>query len=357
MKIAIIGSYIRQAPSKAGMINAPLQLSYLLARGLSQRNHDVTFFGIVDEKLHGKADFEIQDFGQKEIYSEIYGSSTEFYTAYEQGYMARIFKEYGNQFDLFYHHVPFRIGPFARLINTPIVTSHHDSSKSKEYEKMYQAMYVQNFFIIPISQSAKDRFNYENYLDVVYNGIESEKIEFYNVPEDYFCWIGRVLPSKGLHIALDLAEKLKFNLKVIGPMRKFPDAPDIDDYQNEMHTKMQKMENVEYLDILPWKKTIDYLSRSQGLIFPTDGRESCPLTALESIIAGVPVIGSDIAPLNEIISSNSTGFLCKNTDEYIQAIKNVESFNREKCRKESIEKYSYQKMSENYEKEFLKVLN
>jgi glycosyltransferase involved in cell wall biosynthesis len=58
---------------------------------------------------------------------------------------------------------------------------------------------------------------------VVYNGVDLELFKFSKKPKDYFLWVGRVEPYKGIENAIYVAKKTKIKLLLVGkvdPERK-----------------------------------------------------------------------------------------------------------------------------------------
>lgn len=358
MKIAMIGSAIHQAPFRKGIIHAPLKLSYFLAENLSKLNNDVTFFGHVDPEYTKDSKLKVDNLGYSStILDSVHGFRTDFFVAYEQGFIMNAIKKCQTEnYDLIYYYVPYRIGPLAGLSSVPIVATHHDSTHMKEYNLMYKSFFSVNLYVIPISNYLKNQLKYNNYLKTIYNGVDASLIPV-NEPEDYYVWVGRIVESKGLHIALDLVERYGFKLKIAGPLGPFADFPDSADYSNKMKSRMNSLPQVEYLGVLDQLNTYNLISRARALIFPSDGTESCPLVPIESAVAGVPVITSTSGPMPEIIDANITGLLCTDIEEYGRAIKDVKNINRNKCREHAISRFSFEKIAEEYESEFKKVIN
>jgi glycosyltransferase involved in cell wall biosynthesis len=72
---------------------------------------------------------------------------------------------------------------------------------------------------------------------------------------------------------------------------------------------------------------------------------------------GTPVIAFNLGSMPELIIHEKTGFLVSNTEEAIEAVKNVGSINRSKCTEWASSMFSRQKMIEGYLKVYRKVLS
>ena len=366
MKIGIIGSYNYTVPAEGGKIHAPLYLTWELAKKLADFGHSITYFGTVAEGTKEKFPninfrnpeyFEIDDGIKNTPGTE--GVWQQAKIIYQQGYLAKVLKESAD-FDLFYSWAASQIGPLAVMCNKPVVCTHHDSTNMDRYNLMFRSFTAENVFIIPISKYLQSKINYDNMLDVVHHGVDPEKIKFLE-PKDYYCWVGRVTPSKGLRQAIEIAIRAGIKLKIAGPMYdKLPDFGDISQYNEKIKKLIADNENIEYLGHLTQEESYEVISEAKALIFPTDGMESFSMITIESLIAGTPVIATDKGPLPELIAPGLNGYLIEdenNIDGFVEAIKKIGDIDRRVCREDAIKRFSVEKMSKGYEKQFEIAIN
>jgi len=77
---------------------------------------------------------------------------------------------------------------------------------------------------------------------------------------------------------------------------------------------------------------------------------------IEAMACGTPVIAYSNGAVPEVVKDKKTGFIVKNVNEMVRAIKNINKIDRKKCR-ERVEKYfSVEKMVNDYEKIYQKLL-
>lgn len=361
MNIAVIGSFSSPAPYTPGKIHAPIKLTYQLARGLAEKGHKIYFYGRVNENFQSHPNIIVEDYGYAALPSFESKGSEEITTVlkllYEQGYISKIFApENINRFDLIYSWAGYRVAEFAKLCQKPVVLTHHDSTNLDKYRFIFDANSSSNLWMIPISEKMKRDLPFAQNLDVVYNGVDPDEITP-RESEDYFCWIGRVVPSKGLHTALQLCSLMGFKLKIAGPMAESnSDFGETADYIKSIKKQLELLDDkAEYLGVLAPQDALNLLSASKGLIFPSDGNEGCPMVVLESMMAGVPVITSDKGPMPELVEEGVTGYLCPDIEVMKEAIKSTENFDRAACRQAAIDRFSIHKMVEGYEKAFLQL--
>ena len=87
------------------------------------------------------------------------------------------------------------------------------------------------------------------------------------------------------------------------------DGPDMD--ESKKFIKQKKLDkNVSFLGSQPYKKTLDYISRSKILVLPSR-TEATPRVIIEAFELGTPVIGSDIKAISYMINDNQNGILFK----------------------------------------------
>lgn len=361
MKIAMIGSFTYRYPLAPGKIHTPLFLTYQLAEGLAKLGHDVTFFSLSDDSFKKEPHaVKLEDFGCQGLPEQLLDRTKSTYQRlkilYEQGFASRVFS-LKEDFDIYYTWGAYFISPFAKFTDKPVVVSHHDSNGLENYSEIYKANSSENFFMIPISESMKKKlwFNPKNTLEVVHNGFDKNKIKFVPESEDYFCWAGRIVPSKGLHIALDICEKLGLKLKIAGPFGPFSDFPDSQDYSSKIESRIGANKNFEYVGVLNQQQAYDFLGHAKALIFPTNGNEGLPSIPIEAMMGGTPTVTFDRGPMNEIVDGKN-GYLCDSEEDMVMAMAKVDRIDREYCREFAERNFSLESMAKNYERAFKDVL-
>lgn len=351
MRIAIVGAARYPAPTPKGYIHAPLDLATELSNFLSQRGHNVSFFGAKGTKT--KANLitcEIKPFYKRNDISR------DFAVAYEQILYSKALQNQ-NEFDIYYFHNGPRSLPLASLIKKPVVITHHDSTHIKDYSFIYnQYRNNKNIFFIAISNHVKKLLPNLSYIATTHNGVDPEKFKFVEKAKPYFVWSGRVVPPKGLHIALKLAEKLDFNLKIAGNLGPFLDFENTVDYFEKLIKPRLNLKNVQYVGSLSKKENIDLVANAKALLFPSSGQECSPMTVIEAMMSGTPIIATNKGPLPEMIKNGVNGFLSKSEKEVIKNIKAIGTIDRKMCRDYAEKKFSIERMVTDYEKAFSKAI-
>ena len=105
--------------------------------------------------------------------------------------------------------------------------------------------------------------------------------------------------EKGIATLLKAASALpEYKLKVIGTG---PLESDL--------ISMNKREHIEFLGYKTGNELKNLLSGSRFMVIPSEVYENNPLTVIESLCAGTPVLGSDIGGIPELIKPGLNGML------------------------------------------------
>ena len=127
--------------------------------------------------------------------------------------------------------------------------------------------------------------------------------------EGFFLFAGRLDITKGFNVLVKAAEKLKnVKFKVAG--------------EGILRSNLDGVLNIEYLGQLNGNDLILELKKSSALIFPSVLYESMPMTIIESLACGKPVIVSNLGAMAEIIENGKTGLLFEpgNVDDLVDKI-------------------------------------
>lgn len=117
---------------------------------------------------------------------------------------------------------------------------------------------------------------------------------------DYALFVGRLVTSKGVLTLLEAAEGARsIPLHVVGdgPCRELI----------EQGKAAGKLRPVDYLGRLPRSETLAAIKGARFLVFPSEWYEGFPVTIAEAFACGVPVIGSRLGAMQEIIADGQTG--------------------------------------------------
>jgi glycosyltransferase involved in cell wall biosynthesis len=153
--------------------------------------------------------------------------------------------------------------------------------------------------------------------EVVQLGVESVIDQPPTVPDDpAFLYVGAQKESKGLDILFSVAEQLPdimFHICGDGP------------YAEVTEQRATELDNVVYNGFVPEKKLAQLRQKVTAAVVPSIWMENSPLTIYESFAAGLPVIGSDIGGIPELVADGERGYTFepKSTVGLIEAIERM----------------------------------
>jgi glycosyltransferase involved in cell wall biosynthesis len=136
-------------------------------------------------------------------------------------------------------------------------------------------------------------------LKVISNFVSDKKLsDSYSEKENFYCYLGRLSKEKGVETLLRAAAELPdHELRVIGT------GP----LEQELKAKYNKP-NIKFLGFRTWEEFKTILERSQCMVIPSECYENNPLSIIESLCTGTPVIGARIGGISELIDSGVNGF-------------------------------------------------
>lgn len=113
--------------------------------------------------------------------------------------------------------------------------------------------------------------------------------------DGYFCYIGRLSVEKGVPTLLEAAKRAGVCLKVAG------NGPLLD----EMKERYGDVKKIDFLGKLNANEVAHLLNGADASVITSEWYENNPLSVIESLCAGVPVIGARIGGIPELIESTS----------------------------------------------------
>lgn len=345
-------------PKKYGGIE---RIVFYLTNELVKRGHDVTLFASGDSKTKAKL-FAACPEGLKKAG---YGWEDPFWNLEN---LSEVFKR-ADDFDIIHSHLDLWTLHFQDLTKVPVVHTFHNQlyKASITREGQRQPTRIQIFekhkketLAVFISKSERIqsavRFP-KNW--IIYNGIDLKQYKFNPKPEDYFVWIARIDPYKGIENAIKAVEKANAKLLLAGRLDKYREEY----FKTKIKPHLSR--KIKYVGELSQDQLSDFYGKAKGCLYPIEWEEPFGLIMAEAMACGTPVIGFDRGSVSEVVNDGKTGFVVpefdkkgrKNIKGLVESIKKIDQIKREDCRKWTAEQFSYQKMTDNYEKLYYSLVS
>ena len=139
-----------------------------------------------------------------------------------------------------------------------------------------------------------------------------------DLPRDAYIYFGRISREKGLRTLLD-AQSLWEKQHAAGACPQPPlqlliagSGPCLENMH--AHIARLKLTTTEYLGTLDLAGLRRALGRARFSVLPSECYENGPMAALESLASGVPVVGTDIGGIPEMIDDGTTGLVAPVAD-------------------------------------------
>lgn len=250
--------------------------------------------------------------------------------------------EHAAEFDLIHSHYDFMALGYTRLVKTPVLTTIHGFS-SPQIMPVYEK-YRDGYFV---SISDADRAPGLNYLATVYNGIDLALYPQRASGGEALVFLGRIHPDKGVHLAIETAQRSGRVLLIAGIVQ---DAHYFRD-QVEPHLS----EQIRYVGPVGVAEKNALFAQAFALLHLNTIPERFGLVLAEANAAGVPVIAMDLGSCREVIEDGVTGFLVKDVAGAVAALGRVPLIQDDACRQRVQRCFSIATMVKGYERVYAKI--
>ena len=359
LKIAMLASnYIRIPPSpkhvSQGSAGAVEFIISEITEELTRRGHRVTLFASGNSQTRAKL-FSVykKDSRSEEKIGRFRRREFEHLLISQAYQLAR-----KGKFDIIHSHFDTRTCGYAPFVKTPTVSTLHsplDSFIIKNILKFYK----NTQYYTPISNSQKKLFKGLNYTATVHHGINLKKINPSFKKGKYFVASGRMVESKGALDAIKAIMKTDEKLLLIGKARS-----SLTEYWKKIEPYIDG-KKIIHLGFIPRKKLLSYFKNAKALLFPIHWEEPFGLVMIEAMACGTPIIAFKRGSVPEVVKHNKTGFVVQpfnknkkpNIEGLVEAIKKIDLIDRQECRRHTEENFSLERMVDDYEKVYYKILN
>lgn len=247
-----------------------------------------------------------------------------------------------DEFDLIHNNFDYLPLTYLPFIKTPMLTTIHGFSEPdilrvyRDHKDTYYA-----------SISDSDRDPELPYVATVYNGIDLSNLTFRAEPGENLVFYGRLHPDKGLHLAIETAQKAEMPLIVAGIVQ---DQAYFDACAKHFDDKL-----IRYIGPVDPIQRDALLAEARAVLHLNTIPERFGLVMAESMAAGVPVVAMDLGSCREVIKDNETGYLVNSVEEAVEAVHRIDRIDRKKCRQRVEENFTIDCMVARYEKVYEEI--
>lgn len=261
--------------------------------------------------------------------------------------------------DIVHNHCGTMIVPFLDSITHPMITTlHAPIGFYNKYSKMIYE-HFKNANYVSVSHNQRNGMPDLNYVGTVYNGIRLEDFKLSNKKGNYFAFLGRTSPEKGIKEAIIVSKKTGVKLKIAAKSES-----DKEYFEKEVKPLIDGKQ-IEYIGEISSKDKSNFLGNAIALLSPIQWEEPFGLVFIEAMACGTPIIAFNRGSVPEIINHGKTGFIIEknNIENMVEAVKELTNMHTDEykkmilnCRKQAEKNFTAEKMADAYEKVYLKIL-
>lgn len=370
MRIAVLASnFIKIPPTPqdvpTGYSGAPEEIVHRITEGLVKIGHEVTLFASGDSKTSAhlisvtpRASAKDPDIGigRHEGYE---------YTLISRAY--QLVKE--GKFDIIHSHFDTKTAYFAPLAFIPTISTMHSpldriSNILKHFKKTQ--------YYVSISDAQRRAIPDLNYIATIYHGLDISIYPYEGGGGDNMVFVGRILPEKGVHLAIKVSKELDKHLEILGWAAK----QSMNYYKEKIKPYVDGKKIVNH-GFLTRKSLKQHLKKARLLIFPIQWEEPFGLVMIEAMACGTPVVAYARGSVSEVVKDGVTGFIVNSSsgdkrgdfvvkktgiEGLCEAVEKIYSMPEEEykkmrvaCRKHVEEKFTVEKMVTGYEEVYKKI--
>jgi len=246
------------------------------------------------------------------------------------------------RFDLIHFHLDYVHLPVVAGLPCPTVTTLHGRLYPPDEEGLF-AVYPE-VPLVSISNDQRRPLPAANWQATVYHGLPLDLHSFRDEPGSYLAFLGRISPEKGLDRAIEIARRAGLPLRVAAKV--YPEERAY--YEREIVPLIRGSRWVEFLGEVGGTAKDAFLGRARALLFPIDWAEPFGLVMIEAMACGTPVVAFRRGSVPEVMVDGVTGFVVDDVPWAVEAIGQVSSLSRRRCRQVFVERFSATRMARDY---------
>lgn len=316
-----------------------------LVTELDRRGHEVTTFASGDSVVPGRHIETVPRALRPIGYT---GDSLPWMQLTMQKILAHI-----DEFDLIHSHLEWQSLLLARVSPIPVVSTFHGRLDLAWADDLFEDA---PRGLVAISKNQASAHPDVPWAGVVYNGLRLSDAPFGRNRTDALCFVGRVVPEKGIVEAIEVAKAagrpLKIAAKVaVGGVER--------EYYDEVFYPALKAAGttIEYLGEISQAERDQLFAESHAVLMPGSWPEPFGLVAIEALACGTPVIARRSGALPEIVRDGIDGFLGDDVTAMAFKVDRVADLDRAAIRESVIDRFSVERMTDGYEAIYREVLD
>jgi glycosyltransferase involved in cell wall biosynthesis len=113
---------------------------------------------------------------------------------------------------------------------------------------------------------------------------------------------------------------------------------------------------ITFIDTPTFARKVQLLRHARALLIPSLCEETSSLVAMEAMACGTPVIAFRRGGIQEVVCHGETGFLVDTVEQMAEAAGQTGAINPHACRSRVEALFSHQRMADDYERLYAKIM-
>ena len=251
-------------------------------------------------------------------------------------------RQRAQEFDLLHFHVePPLHFPLFRALADKTVTTLHGRLDQPDLQPLFREF--TDLPLVAISDSQRRAQPGANWVGTVHHGLAADVCPYNPAPRgNYYAFLGRVSPEKGLARAILIARAAGVRLKIAAKI----DAADQKYFRQHIAPLIGGQ--VEWLGELGEGEKPAFLGNATALLFPIDWPEPFGLAMIEAMACGTPVIAWRNGAVPEIVEHGVSGFIVDSFDQAVALVPRVAQLDRAWVRARYEARFTASRMARDY---------
>jgi glycosyltransferase involved in cell wall biosynthesis len=251
-------------------------------------------------------------------------------------------RQRAHEFDLLHFHVePPMHFPLFRGLADKTVTTLHGRLDLPDLHPLFREF--TDMPLVSISDSQRQPLPGANWVGTVYHGLSAHVCPFNPAPRgNYFAFLGRVAPEKGLGRAILIARAAGVRLKIAAKV----DATDQKYFRQHIAPLIGGQ--VEWLGEVDERGKPGFLGNATALLFPIDWPEPFGLAMVEAMACGTPVLGWRNGSVPEIVEHGVSGFIVDSIEQAVALVPRIAQLDRTWVRARYEARFTAHRMARDY---------
>ena len=250
--------------------------------------------------------------------------------------------ESADEFDVIHFHIDYLHYPASRAAGlTKQLTTLHGRLDLPELLPLYRR--YDDMPLVSISEAQRQPLAFANWIATVHHGLPADLLPFAAQPRGYVAFLGRISPEKRPDRAIRIARAAGIPLKIAAKVD--------DDDQEYFDSEIEPMlagGGVEFVGEIGEREKAAFLGGALALLSPIDWPEPFGLVLIEAMACGTPVIAWPHGSVPELVETGVNGFMVGDEEGAARLLRDIESFDRARCRRSFDERFTARRMALDY---------